>query len=425
MKAMLKKLTRQDLCERAVQILTVLFFMSIYIFETQSWGSLILFAIGGTVMLFALLRQKAIRPIHVGAYHVFMLVFAAYVLLSALWAWRAEYAVEKASTIVKILLVMAMLYYYYAQERDIFPLVKLLMWACYGIVLYTFVYYGPKEVVEAVLAGGRLLTKFTNVNSLGMLSAFAVIIHVYVSIYDRLRWSALMALPALTVILATGSRKAFLMLFMGIMMIVFLRLTANKSLLKIAMYGGIVLLAGLLALYIVSITPLFSGIWHRIESMLAIVTGEGEVDYSTWLRQEYIKTGFRQFLETPIFGMGIGNPRILAFRDYGTDCYLHNNFVELLAGGGFIGFALFYAMHGYLFFYLLKYRKYGDRNTVICLTMLVLLVFLDYAAVSYYYKSIYFYLMIFFLQVRNLKQQYGSKAHESETTASGGASVSS
>lgn len=425
MKAMLQKIPKDRLCEYAAQLLTVLFFMSIYIFETKSWGSLILFAIGGAVMLLALFRQKSLFPIRFGAYHFFVLAFAGYVLLSALWAWRAVYAVEKASTMVKILFVMAMLYYYYAQDKDVFALIRVVMWACYGIVLYTFLYYGPKEVVVAVLDGGRLLTRFTNVNSLGMLSAFAIIINVYVAIYDRLRWSALLALPALCLILATGSRKAFLMLFMGIMMIVFLRLTANQSLWKIAMYGGIVLLGGLLALWIVSITPIFSGIWHRILSMLAIVTGKGEVDYSTWLRQEYIKAGFRQFLETPIFGIGVGNPRIIAFRDYGTDCYLHNNFVELLAGGGFLGFAFFYAMHGYLFVSLLRYRRFGDRNTVICLTMLVLLVFLDYAAVSYYYKSIYFYLMIFFLQVRNLKQQYGRKANESETTASGGDAVSS
>lgn len=421
---MLQTTERETIYQRAAYLLTVLFFMSFYIFETKTWGSYILFLLGGAIFALGLLKQRSLRPIRFGMFHVFILVFAAYILLTALWAWKPVYAIEKASTMIKILLVMSMIYWYYVQEDDLFRLIKLVMWAAYGIVFYAYAYYGAHHILMKVIWGSRIENTFTNANSIGMLAAFAIMINVYTVIYDRIRPWALLMLPTLVMILATGSRKAFAILIFGIAMILFFHLTVNKTIWKMMLYVVFLMIGMLVVLWLISIIPVFDGIWSRMEGFLSLLTGKGEVDHSTWIRQEYIRTGLAQFVETPLFGMGIGNPRILAFRDYGTDCYLHNNFAELLAGGGIVGFVLYYAMFGYTLFYFLKYRRFGDKNTAFCLTMLVLLIILDYAAVSYYYKSTYFYLMIFFLQARKLKQQYGRKANESETTASGGDTVS-
>ena len=101
----------------------------------------------------------------------------------------------------------------------------------------------------------------------------------------------------------------------------------------------------------------------------------------------------------------MANPYILA-RDYlNFNAYLHDNFVELLCGGGIIGFGLYYAMYVCLFSQLWKYR-HVDRQRVAFFTLwLVLMLAMNYGMVTYYSKAQNFYLMIHFVNVFDLKRK--------------------
>ena len=67
-------------------------------------------------------------------------------------------------------------------------------------------------------------------------------------------------------------------------------------------------------------------------------------------------------------------------------------------------------MYAYIGIKLLKYRKLPDPFTALMITFLALVLILDYGAVSYYSKSTYFYLMVFFLHIRNLERMRASTA---------------
>ncbi|MBQ4399870.1 MAG: hypothetical protein II830_01090, partial [Alphaproteobacteria bacterium] len=112
--------------------------------------------------------------------------------------------------------------------------------------------------------------------------------------------------------------------------------------------------------------------------------------------------------QTPVLGMGLGNPYILTERYFGFNLtYLHNNYIELLAGAGLIGTLLYYLLWAYPLYYFIRFFSLRNKETAVCLVMLILLLtVLDWGRVGYTSKQTYFYLMLFYLQVRVLKKTW-------------------
>lgn len=123
------------------------------------------------------------------------------------------------------------------------------------------------------------------------------------------------------------------------------------------------------------------------------------------MRQKLINLGVQIFKKNPLFGIGIGCPHIIAKQKIGYDSYLHNGFIECLAGGGIIGFIIYYFLYAYLLFKLYKNRRYKDNLYSICLILILIFLFRDYAMVSMYSKVTYFYFMIFFFEVEMIDKR--------------------
>ena len=102
----------------------------------------------------------------------------------------------------------------------------------------------------------------------------------------------------------------------------------------------------------------------------------------------------------PILGVGIGNARYYCSMGY---TYLHNNYVELLACGGIVGFIIYYMPYMYLISQFYKNRAYLNEYSIMILFILSGVIMMDYGSVSYYSKSTYFFLMVCFLHLNNLK----------------------
>lgn len=99
-----------------------------------------------------------------------------------------------------------------------------------------------------------------------------------------------------------------------------------------------------------------------MEGVINAVFGNGKVDSSTIKRSNLRALGIEWFLKHPFAGIGIANPHILTNQYYAFDAYLHDNFVELLCGGGIIGFSLYYSMYVYLFLQLWNYRRIDPQR---------------------------------------------------------------
>ena len=208
--------------------------------------------------------------------------------------------------------------------------------------------------------------------------------------------------------LGTGSRKVIVLVVLGILLLfISNKSTKLKKSRKIGKYIFIVMM--LFAIVYIASLPIFSGVFSRMQSLMNFFTGNGEVDYSTILRHKYIKAGLNQFLETPVLGIGINNSQYITLKVSSFATYLHNNYIELLACTGVIGFCLYYILFVYLIIKLLKLIKTENKMATISLIVLIIMLILDYGMVSYYSKSTYIYILFVMLIAMDKEKLYDKK----------------
>ena len=273
--------------------------------------------------------------------------------------------------------------------------------------------YGVQEVVQAAITN-RLGLEFANVNTIGMACALSCVIQVFEWIFFRKihLFEVVLIVPLILVVAATQSRKAIVYVIAGILLLVFFKNIDRKDFLKnIFKLIFSLLLIGLIFVALLQL-EIFDGVKERLTGMFNSFFGAGEVDASTQIRNDMLALGFHLWGKNPLIGYGISNVHILANEYMGEDTYLHNNYVELLCGGGLVGFCLYYAMHVYLFVGFIKYRKANKALFSICMTWLVLTIIMDWGMVSYLMKSNSCYLMAMFVAVECLKKKHWEMKNE-------------
>ena len=393
------------LSEKVIWCLTTLLLASFYIFNLNTIGSLILLCITFLIFIISAGQNHMKIKFRLSMFHVMVFSFALFCLVSSIWAWNAKYAIEKGITILELLVCMSVLYAHYSKYDSIKQLVDAILWAGYIVTIYTFLYDGLETVLYALSSGTRLGSSFANINNIAMFSAITIVIAVFKALHSK-KWVTIetfLALPSIVLVAASGSRKALVLMCMGVIL-VYMAKNTGKNIFSSIFKWMILLVVAFFVIRLLLQLPIFSTVTERMESMFAMFTGTGKVDHSALLRKKFVRIGIEQFKQTPIIGIGIGNPRLLALRYTGHNCYLHNNFAELLAGGGIIGFCLFYGMYAYNIYWLLRFRNYQTGYVSVCIVLILSCIAMDYGAVSYYFKDTYFYLMMYFLFVNILKK---------------------
>lgn len=189
-------------------------------------------------------------------------------------------------------------------------------------------------------------------------------------------------LLCIKIILMTGSRKGLIMLMIGISGVITLK--NPKKILRNGIIGIILIIIGFLA--IMNISELYELVGWRIEGMVAMISGVGEMDSSSLLRKTYIDLGKKVFWDSPILGHGIANFALINFQNTGHYTYSHNNFIEILVGLGVIGFISYY----WIYFYLIKeyIRQLIERKNIFLTNVLfinfILYFIMQYGFVSYF-----------------------------------------
>ena len=123
------------------------------------------------------------------------------------------------------------------------------------------------------------------------------------------------------------------------------------------------------------------------------------------MRQDMIDVGMEYFKNSPILGIGIGGSAVITKSEYGVEMYLHNNFVELLACGGIVGFTCYYAIFAYILINLIKMTLAKDDSAYLPLSMILTTLVTSVATMTYYDKIVYIYLVYFFLVVKKWKNK--------------------
>ena len=390
-----------NLIKKSIWLMTTFLLASFSIFDNNVYISFIIAVITVLILLLDSFTNNHKISIKLSKFHLWGFCFAVYCLLSSLWAVNPGYSLSKGLTIIQIIVCMSVLYNHYCKDFQSKPLLSILEYSGYMIALYYISFFGLSSIKSSLFLGSRMENAFANANTIGMACAISFILSIYTMLYKNKK--IIVKLPfivlALLIVAATASRKALVMIIIGVLLL-FLFKYASRNIIKTILRS--LLICGLLGTIFITVLslPIFDGLNHRMEGLIATITGTGSVDNSTYLRQQFIKIGLEQFFETPLFGIGIDNARLLLLQHFGYTTYLHNNYVELLASSGIVGVSLFYSIYAYIL-YKLKFNWSNYTYEKIAVLLLILLMLaMDFGVVSYYSKSTYFYIMVFYLYVK-------------------------
>ncbi len=388
--------------ERLIWLATVLFLSLICILDSNAYGSLALLLCSFVVFCLSCVKSKGIVGIKIERFHVQWLLFGLYALISSLWAWLPSEAFSKGITVLELLVCMSLMYVHYQNETDTWLLYDAIRWSGFVVCIYMFVTEGASMILSVLISGKLMVIDFANINTVSMVVAFSVIITLYEVLYRKKRvLTMLLCIPCFIVIAVLGTRKALMTVIIGMALLLLLRRrgqNVSKTVTRLITVGAVVCAVA----WLISSLPMFSGISERMDGFIAFLTGEGEMDNSTYMRNLYIKLGMEQFVENPILGIGIGSSKELLAQNYQKAAYLHNNFAELLCCGGIIGFVIYYSMFGSLLWRFFKNRNHANPIVKLGLTMALIFVMMDMARVTYYSKPTVFYTMVFFLSLKNM-----------------------
>lgn len=389
------------LLERIMWLITAFLLASFTIFDNTIYISLIIAGITVILLLLDSISNDFRILIKLSGFHLWGFGFAGYCLLSSLWAINPENSFSKGLTIIQIIICMTVIYCHYYRNYQPHRLLSIAEYSGYMIALYYIYFWGLGYIRNSLMAGARIENAFANGNTIGMSCAISFIISVYFLLYVSKKHIIKFPFMALllTIVAATASRKALVIVVLGVLFL-FLFKYRSKDILK-TFFRWLFISGSLIVLFLLILSfPIFDGLNHRMEGLIAAIMGNGIIDNSTYLRQQFIKIGLEQFLETPFFGIGIDNARLLLLQHFGYTTYLHNNYVELLASGGIVGASLFYSIYAYIIYKLKSNWKNYSSEKIAVLLLIFLMLAMDFGAVSYYSKSTYFYIMMFFLFIK-------------------------
>lgn len=380
-------------------ILNFAVFVSFFIFNYTSYGAILMYSLAVLAFLISAAYNGFLIKVEWHTYYTFIVTLAIFCLLSSVWAWDISDSIGKALTIAKIFSIIFLMVCAYQGIKDVKQLLLSVMYGGVLVTVYAFFSYGIATMRLVLESSGRLDNDFANVNTMGTIAALAVVIGFYLFMTKKIKWSIIMTLPCIILVALTASRKAIVVLALGLLM-TGLFYKKDKQLLTKVLRILLVIVIAIFVYELVKDMDIFKGVNSRIESLLQLYRGTGNGDRSARARSLMIKLGMEQFKKTPILGIGMGGGHLVNYRD----AYLHNNYVEILVGGGIVGFLVYYSVYAYILITYLKCWRFRTDYSRLCVILVLLLLILDYGSVTYAEKQTFYYLLIPFLDIEFVKK---------------------
>ncbi len=396
---------RKEIVNGIAVIVTIALFSSFFILMEKTYGRYIYISLAVLLLFLATLKNGGKLKIVFPTFLVILLLNCLLFFLSSLWAWDAQLSIISGRTVLMTGFYVYCIYIYYRDFDSVEPLLNCIVISSFIVAVYTIRFFGISFIVRQMLTGRRLTNDFINVNSIGMLCAFGIIITLYKVVEKKNLvsiFSVLLLLPIIVVWGACGSKKSIIMIVLAVM-IYFYNNQKGKDFLHFLRNLIVFCFFAYIAITIFMNSPFFSAFSNRIMQYIDSVLGKAGIDSSDALRNTMIEGGMSQFVKNPILGIGMGNSIYVNEKMIGRSIYLHNNFVDILVNVGIIGFVLYYLFYLIPFGILNKNR--GDMVTGICFLILIVSVVMDYGMVSMFDRETYFYIMMIWLQRDILKKK--------------------
>lgn len=322
----------------------------------------------------------------------FYLAFLAYVGLSMCWALNVDYTRVKFILLLEYALPLTVVSSYVSDKGRLMRCLRLFISAALINVIYVMSFVGLNNLRAT---SENFIETAWNANSIGLMMAYSSFALFYLH-YNRKSYvpgkmwlNYPIGIFCVLTLVISASRKALVVL-MGFIAISYL-ITNKNRILKFFE----VLIAVVIAFFLIMKVPiLYNSIGIRMEGLLGLA---GTIDVSTSIRMEMIELGGKWIKEKSLIGYGFDNFRTLYYaylpRPW-NDTYSHNNYIELLVGGGIIGLVLYYQRYFYLLASAIKSKNLMRQKFIIPIVLIFMVI--EVGLVDYYDYFVQFFVCLCF-----------------------------
>lgn len=383
---MLKK-TKMNMYDFSILV----YFCALLSHVTYIYTDTIIFKISAIFVLVTTITHiKSIDCLKKSKYIAWYLYFCVFALLSMLWAIDDSKVFALFAIPIPIILFSAFIInLYIVSEVRVYKALNFLIIAgVYSAIrcllntnFSTFHAYYNRGMFAS-----KLLVKGLSYNSFTTPLALIAIISIFMSYYEHKKIYYVVYIFILGTLIISGSRKTIVVAVLGLVLVSLLY-KRNEKLYKKLIAISVILITVYCLLRFVPI--LYSSVGHIMEEMFMSVftSTERVTDFSLIERAFYRQKAWEVFLQNPILGAGIDNfSSYLEAINYSHAVYAHNNFLELLADGGIIGFLVYYWFYIKILF--ISFRLYLKHSKIkfhiLVLSFMVCLLIMEYGQIIYF-----------------------------------------
>lgn len=375
--------------------------------EGSHVGGMILIGQLFLLIFFYLIQTKGHIFIKLSSYHLYFVLLIIYCFANCFWASYPDVAVARSQQLAEIAILMMIIYTVFDQRINaVDELLTVIMLGGFFLITLYILAYGWTYIIFSLRNAERISSDIINANTLGMAAAYSCVLFVHRLMEKKIRiwWIPFVVLSFIT-LLVSQSRKGALIFVLGIIGDFVLKNYKDKNKLKV-----LVRIVLSVAAIVILITQwdrfdVIFGILDRMKILINSFLGGGETDRSIVARNAFLIIGLKLFREHPIGGIGIDCAQFFTTGLYGYNYHLHNNYIELLADGGIVGFGLYYWLYFYMLIKMIKYRDFNDPEFNICFVIFIIRIIMDYGFYAYKDQSTYFFFLLFYLYYRKMMKR--------------------
>lgn len=383
-----------------------IYIFSLFVFNNSllsaNYVSMVLFVINFFISILYFIKKKKII---ISKVFIWFAIFIIFGCMSFLWAENSNNVVHKILQLLINLYNMLIITNIIETKEDLNSIIK-----CFfvsglfmSIITLTTSNYGT------ISRYNRLGSQIGNSNIISF-NIFCSLIFTILAYqkYPQKIYIIGIILMAIIIILM-GSRKTILMLPFVLILYLILnkKIPLNKKIKNLLFF---VLLVIIVIFFCFNNSYLYNLIGSRIEDMFSSLIGNEVTDLSINNRNNMIVQGLEWFKSKKTLGYGLDNYCYLYLKKYGIDYYAHNNYIELLVDLGITGIIIYYSFFINLIIKFLKSKIIHNEKTCLIFSLLVSILIMDYAKVSYGDRVFSIVITIIYLIFENERENNNEKS---------------
>lgn len=369
---------------KQISYLAIVYFFSVALNPEWSTNSILWWSSFFSVVLLISASNHFRISLKTNLFKTWLIAFGGICLISVTYALNRSFSIDIIKTFVVLFISLFLIDDQIKSKEELENYIKLFLISLFIMMIYAILNLDLNSFQLA--QHGEATTGLWNGNDIGMKCALYIIFSLYFLSNDRRVLKRIFLLISLAIpfilLYYTASRKAILMVVLGISLFYYLK-HPNKKIKNL-----IIICLGIYIVYTLMMNneALYNAIGWRMKGAFALLDKSGQIDSSTLLRKRYINVGINAWKQSPVLGYGIDNFRLINLHATGHLTYSHNNFIELLVGVGGIGFLFYYSYYIKLLFDYLKMYFCHNTTQILNVTAIcfILMFAMQFAVVSYY-----------------------------------------